>query len=37
MKIKNVSREMMAKISELSMYQSDTLALYQEKCEKVKI
>jgi len=34
MKIKNVSREMMAKISELSMYQSDTLALYQEKCEK---
>jgi len=34
MKIKNISREMMAKISELSMYQSDTLALYQEKCEK---
>jgi chromosome segregation ATPase len=37
MKIKNISREMMAKVSELSMYQSDTLALYQEKCEKSAI
>ncbi|KAI9339290.1 hypothetical protein BDR26DRAFT_803168 [Obelidium mucronatum] len=33
-KIKNATREMMAKVSELSMYQAMAMGLYQEKCEK---
>ncbi|KAJ3348828.1 hypothetical protein HDU83_001030 [Entophlyctis luteolus] len=33
-RIKNATREMMAKVSELSMYQAMAMELYQEKCEK---
>ncbi|KAI8612195.1 hypothetical protein BC830DRAFT_1067947 [Chytriomyces sp. MP71] len=33
-KIKHATREMMAKVSELSMYQAMAMGLYQEKCEK---
>ncbi|KAJ3073973.1 hypothetical protein HDU98_000197 [Podochytrium sp. JEL0797] len=33
-KIKHSTREMMAKVSELSMYQAMAMGLYQEKCEK---
>ncbi|ORY51485.1 hypothetical protein BCR33DRAFT_656040 [Rhizoclosmatium globosum] len=33
-KIKNSTKEMMAKVSELSMYQAMAMGLYQEKCEK---
>ncbi|KAJ3328888.1 hypothetical protein HDU76_009092 [Blyttiomyces sp. JEL0837] len=36
-KIKNVTRSMMARVSELSMYQALAMGLYQEKCEKEAI
>ncbi|KAJ3233161.1 hypothetical protein HDU81_002463 [Chytriomyces hyalinus] len=35
-KIKHATRDMMAKVSELSMYQAMAMGLYQEKCEKAK-
>ena len=34
-KIKSSTRSMMARVSELSMYQALAMSLYQEKCEKV--
>jgi chromosome segregation ATPase len=35
-KIKNATRGIMARVSELSMYQALAMGLYQEKCEKVR-
>jgi hypothetical protein len=34
-KLKSVTRSIMARVSELAMYQAMSMGLYQEKCEKV--